>query len=180
MGLSKLIFALLLLLALVVGGILIAPGAEIAAHVPHGRVSAMFSGGDGAARHASTLALGWAFGTIQLLIFAALMALGVRKNGSMRGFTTTLVGCTGFLIILWTAIVVTYRDYAAGSDSVLVLGMHASTALVVLGFWPLSTILTVAFVVGFNRWVYTPEDEEAFERLVAERGRSDGQAEGRG
>lgn len=176
MNLPKLIFALLVLLALVVGGILIAPGAEIAPQVPHPRIPAMFSGGDGAARHASTLGLGWAFGTIQLLIMAALMALGVRKNGSMRGFTKTLVGCSGFLILLWTAIVLTYSDYAAGSDSVLVLGMHTSTALVVLGFWPLSAILTVAFVTGFNRWVYTPEDEEAFERLLAERGRSNGQA----
>ncbi len=176
---AKLIFALLLVLALIVVGILVAPGSEIAGHVPHSRIGAMFSGGDGAARHAYTLTLGWAFGAIQLLIFAGLMALGVRKNGSLRGFAPTLLGCTAFLLLLWTAIVVTYSSYAAGSQAVLVLGMHISTALVMLGFWPLSTILTVAFVIGFDRWVYTPEDEAAFERLLAERGRSARRVEAR-
>jgi len=171
-NLPKLIFAFLLVMGLIVVGIVVAPGADIAAHVAHPRIGAMFSGGDGAARHASTLALGWALGAIQLLIFAAFMALGVQKNGSLRGFAPTLLGCTGFLLALWTAIVVTYSSYAAGSQSVLALGMHSSTALVMLGFWPLSTILTVAFVIGFDRWVYTAEDEAAFERLLAERGKA--------
>ncbi len=172
MNLPTLTFAALLLTALVVGAILLAPGAEIAEHVPHPRVGAMFAGGDGAARHDSTLALGWVFGTLQLLFFAALMALGVRKKGSLRGFLPTLGFCTGVQLVLWTSIVLTYRSYAAGSESVLILGMHASTALVMLGFWPLSAIYTVAFVAGFDRWVLTPEDEAEYERLLAARGRS--------
>ena len=172
MKLPQLIFALLMMMALVVVGIMFAPGADIAAHLPHPRIGAMFSGGDGAARHASTLVLGWALGAIQLLIFTTFMALGIRKNASRRGFVPTLLGCTAMLLVLWTAVVVTYGNYAKGSEDILVLGMHASTALVLLGFWPLSTIFTVAFVIGFDRWVYTPEDDAAFERLLAERGRS--------
>ncbi len=96
----KLIFATLLVMALIVVGIILAPGAEIAAHIDHSRVGAMFSGGDGAARHASTATLGWAFGAIQLLLFASLMALGVQRNGSLRGFGPPLLGCTALLLTL--------------------------------------------------------------------------------
>jgi hypothetical protein len=40
-------------------------------------------------------------------------------------------------------------------------------------FWPISMLFSALFVVGFRRWVLTPDEEEAFDRLLRQRASRD-------
>ena len=96
------------------------------------------------------------------------MAFGARGAAHRRARARWLVvGLCAFLGA-WTWLVVAYRDYMVAGPGRLFLGFPLPTAIMLYVLFPASLIFTVAYVIGFGRWVLTEEDEAAYERLLAE------------
>jgi hypothetical protein len=174
---ERLLFALILALAVLVVGIGLAAGDTHP--TVHPAFAGMTQGGDGAARHDDiTLLLGWAFGAVTIALFAALMAFGARRNryaGSLRRFL--LLGVLAHLTV-WTALVWLYRGYRAGlhdPSPQLFLAFPAPTAVMLYLMLPVPVVFVLYFVLGFRRWVLTPEDQAAYERLLEARDKPEGE-----
>lgn len=162
----KLVFALALAIAAVV---LAALGV---AEVPHGhgaihpQFASMESGGPGASRHAEVLWVGWLLGALEIGLFVALLAFGGGRR-TTRGFgVPLLLGGIAYLAV-WTALVLAYRAEASGAEPLFFLGFPAATAWMLFGLWPVPLLFAVYYVVGFDRWVATPDDLAELERRLA-------------
>jgi hypothetical protein len=111
--------------------------------------------------------LGWALGLLEIGLFVALLGLGARGRGGLRGLGWPLVVGGFAYAVVWSALVVSYAGYAAGSDA-LVLGFPAPTAWMLFGLWPVPLLFVVLYVAGFDRWVATRDDLAELERRLAE------------
>ena len=49
----------------------------------------------------------------------------------------------------------------------MLLGFPAPTAMMLYGCWGTATLYTVIYILGFSKFIFTPEDEKKFEELVA-------------
>lgn len=119
--------------------------------------------------HGRILWLGWAAGVLEILLFAGLVALGVRRGGGLRGLGVPLACGTAAYIAVWTWLVVAYRGYQSDPSPALFLALPAPTAIMLYVLWPMPLVFVIFFVAGFRRWVLTEDDEAEFERLVARR-----------
>ena len=135
--------------------------------VDHPEFAAMQQSGIDAEPDAGLLWIGWSFGALQIAFFAALLALGARSRRGLRGLGAPLIAASLFYLAIWTALVVAYRSYANGGDPVLFLGFPAPTAWMLFALWPCPVIFTLYYVVGFDRWIATPEDLAELERTLA-------------
>ncbi len=171
MKLDKILFAIVLATCAVVVALMLTPQVAGQTGVAHPSFETMRHGGDGAERHAGVLYLGWAFGMLTILSFVALIAFGARKAGGLRGLGWPLI-CGGTAYVgLWTWLVVAYRDYASEASPSLVAAFPLPTAIMMYALWPVPVVFSVLFVVGFNSWVYSEEDLEEYQRLLAEVGK---------
>lgn len=167
MKLDKVVFALVLALWVVVILIMMTPEAENVSGMAHPQFDTMRAGGD-AARHDGTLWLGWAFGSLIIGIFVALMSMGAQKAGQERGATIPIFATGIFVVGLWSWMVRTYAATAGEASPDLVLSFPPATSILVYTLWPLPAIFGLLFVFGFKRWVLSDEDHEAFEKMMAE------------
>lgn len=152
---------------------MITPEGEGARGVDHPVYSSMKHGGSGEARHADILWSNWAFGTLSILVFATLVAIGARKGESLRGLgpwlCLTTVGC----VIAWTWIVLSYRTYMTDASPTLFLALPLPSALMLYVLLPTTTLLTFVYVVGFKRWILTDTDLATYEQLLTDRKQRD-------
>jgi hypothetical protein len=121
---------------------------------------------------AALLWIGWSFGALQIALFAAMLALGARNRRGLRGLRGPLIAASLVYLAIWSALVLTYRSQLNIEDPALFLGFPVATAWMLFAIWPCPLIFTVYYVVGFDRWIATPEDlaelDRTLERLRAE------------
>jgi hypothetical protein len=142
----------------------------------------MRQGGDGLERHGPILLGGWLFGCAIILCFGALIRFGAVRRPARKRLATLLSILTGLYLAAWSWLVWAYRGSLeaaglSGAGPDLILTLPRPTAIMIFVFWPVSMLFGVVFVVGFDRWVLTEEQEAAFERLVASRASQTGRAE---
>ena len=166
--LDKVVFALVLALWAVVILILLAPETANTSGTAHPTYETLRVGGD-ASRHGGVLALGWAFGTLIIGVFVALMAFGAQQAGRERGATLPLFATGAAVVGLWTWLVLAYRSGAGQTDPDLFLAFPPAAAILIYALWPVPAFFAVLFVVGFKRWVLSDEDHEAFEKMLPPR-----------
>ena len=167
MNLDKVIFGLVLAMLVVLCAAMLAGGATTAGAVPHPGYPSMLHGGDGSQRNGPVLWHGLVFGVLLTALFGTLMAFGARKGGSFRGLTLPMAVIVAVHIVVYTWLVLAYRSYLTGDDGGIFLAFPAPSALLVYGIWPLMSLFTLCFVVGFRRWVLTDGDCAEYERLLA-------------
>ncbi|MEE9219486.1 MAG: hypothetical protein V3U98_10520 [Acidobacteriota bacterium] len=165
------VFGLVLATLGVLGAAALVPEVGGGHSAAHPRFPSMAYGGSGFERHGGILWLGWAFGVFQILLYAALMAFGGSKRGSLRGLGYPLLLSTAAYLAVWSWLVLSYRSYMSGAGRSLFLAFPAPTALLVYGLWPLTLLFTLCFVLGFKRWVLSDEDYAEYQRLLAARQR---------
>lgn len=126
-------------------------------------------GGSGTERHSRILWLGWAFGMAQIGFFVACIALGARRGGKNALLVPMLVGLVLYGLT-FTIMVYLYQGYMSESEHRLVFfGFPASTAVMLFALWIVPLFFLVLYVVEFNRHIFTPEDLEKFQQIVAAR-----------
>ncbi|NKB89664.1 MAG: hypothetical protein GKS06_15715 [Acidobacteria bacterium] len=127
----------------------------------------MLVGGDGSS-HRAVLALGWAFGALQIALFAALILFGAGARGRERGLLRPLVGGSVVYLFVWTLVVAAYQGWLAGASGPSVLGFPLPTVLLIFAMWPLPVFYVYLYVRHFDRWVFNADDEARL-RDLAER-----------
>jgi len=129
----------------------------------------MKHGGSGEAKHAGRLWLNWAFGTLSILVFAVLIAIGARKGRDLRGLGSWLWLTTTGSLIAWSLVVLSYSTFMTDSSPTLFLALPAPSAWMLYALLPTAAALTLLYVVGFRRWILTDQDLAAYEELLANR-----------
>jgi hypothetical protein len=135
--------------------------------IAHPEFAGMQQSGVDAEPDAGLLWIGWSFGALQIAFFAAMLALGARSRKGLRGLGIPLVAASLVHLAVWSALVLAYRSQAGAEDPALFLGFPAATAWMLFALWPCPVIFTVYYVVGFDRWIATPEDLAELDRTLA-------------
>lgn len=139
----------------------------------HPRHPTMLVGGDGAARQSNIIWLGWAFGALQIIFFVVCLAMGASRMGKPGPYTVPLtIGCVLFVAV-FTALVLSHREYASQTTHVLVLNQPAPTAWMVYGLWGFPLFFLFLFTLTFDKWFVTAEDLERFDEIMAEKHRNE-------
>ena len=168
----KLSFAIALALAAVLVAAVYWTAYPQGGSIDHPEFAGMQQSGVAAEPDTALLWIGWGFGALQIAFFAAMLALGARSRRGLRGLGIPLIAASLVYLAIWSALVLAYRSQANAEDPALFLGFPSATAWMLFAIWPCPLIFTFYYVVGFDRWVATPEDlaelDQTLERLRAE------------
>lgn len=136
---------------------------------PHPELTSMRRGGDGQARHRSLLVPGWLLGCGIILCFSAFVHFGALRGRGRERLSLLLKAATALYVGCWSWLIWVYRASLDDATPGLILTLPRPTALMIFVFWPTSMLFSALFVLGFNRWVLTDEEDAAFRRLVERR-----------
>ena len=163
------IFAVLLALCGVVLAIALIEEAPDSRGLDHPVHETMRQGGS-PERHDRVLFWGWLYGTLSIVLFASMLALGLRRRGALpTGAKRSLLFGSALYAAVFALLVLSYRAYAeSGADGSLSGSFPRPSAWMLYGVWPVPLIFTFFYVRNFDRWVMSDDDVADFERLVAE------------
>ena len=109
---------------------------------------------------------GWLLGTLTILIAVQLIHLGIRKP------TKTLkrwINLSGFIqLACWSLLVAAYQNEIQSLSKGL-WGMPPSAQILLLGMWPCPIVFMFVYFFGFDKWIFSKKDEQAFEELLKRR-----------
>ena len=136
--------------------------------IPHDQFDAMTRGGDGLARLGG---MGWAMSLIQvltILLIHALIALGINERHRSRTFWLLLGSSAAVSLAVWLGMYFSYVSFLETGTTTWLFGFPLATFLSVFGVFLGGSYLCVIYIWGFRRFIYTVEDEAAYEALRAE------------
>ncbi len=135
----------------------------------HPEIPAMQAGGPGEERHARVLWLGLTLGLLEIVFFLTCLVLGAKKNEQFGPLLRPVMIAGVIYAAIFTAMVVTYRGYAAEDTHTLFLGLPTPTAWMVYGVWFFPFFYMLLYMYIFDRWTFTEADAERFSEIVAAR-----------
>ena len=164
------ITVLLLVLAALLVWLMVIPEPSAVAGLAHPDQPGMNVGGDGLARLGIAGPMLLWLQTVVLLLIHALVALGVSPARRSGGFWLLLGTTCAVSIAVWWGMYHSYVDYLHTGEPALLFGFPLPTTLAFFGVPAGSVLLCLLYVLGFRRFVYTPEDEAAYEAFRAQTG----------
>jgi hypothetical protein len=141
-----------------------APGATASAHPG---LPTLLGGGDGA-RDPRILAVGWAFGAVQIAFFAACFALGLARGGRLGPLARPLLAGLGVYEVLWAGLVASYAWTAGDPHARLWASFPLPTAWMLYALWPFPLWFAALYLRHFDTWFLNEADLERFRARVAE------------
>jgi hypothetical protein len=116
-----------------------------------------------------TLFAGMVIQSLMIIVFLLAFPKGFFQSNP-KAQTTLLIGGSVYYA-LYILMVMTSWKYEEIESVEMISGFPVPSAILLfgLGFIPLYFI--TAFLLNFNKWLYTPEDEEKFNQLMAKRNR---------
>lgn len=132
----------------------------------HHAVDGMRQAGDAWQQSGPVFRVGYLLGVLIYLIFSILVYIGVPQ--ARRDRTLRLVHATATLVVLgmWSFLVYLFRQYLHLGDPMIGIAFPLPTLVMLLGLWLAPLSFSLIYVLGFRRWIFTPEDEEKFRRLM--------------
>jgi hypothetical protein len=167
--LIALIFALCLAMGALLLAILFAEQAPGASGAPHPTIAGMQVGGDGQARLEVIGGYAFLFQALLLLLICCLCALGVSARYRSKTFYVYLAACYGFMFLVWWQTYFGHQDFLATGDTAYFMGFPIASAWQMYGTWLGAIGLVLIYILGFNKYIYTDQDEAAFQALIAEK-----------
>ncbi len=163
------IFAILVALCVVVLVVLTFDERPDSRGLDHPAVKEMRLGGS-AERHDPVLAWGFVYGLLSIVLFTAIMALGLRRRGRLpAGSARALLCGLALFALVFTLLVRSYVAYGEpGSEPSLFGSFPRPTAWMLYGLWPVPFLFALLYMWNFDRWVISEDEVEEFERLVQE------------
>lgn len=162
----------ILILGLVLCGILVliclAPGVDNAAGIAHPQYESMRAGGDGLARIEPIKALAFAFQVVVLAQFACFIALGVSEQRRDPTFYGLMAACYVITVVVWWQLFARHQAFLASAETSYFLGFPTATAWVVYGIYLAGVTFIGIYVFGFKRYIWSDEDQQKFDQLLAE------------
>ena len=139
----------------------------------HPTFTSMLHGGPGHARVLNIFGFGWAYGALQLLFFALCFALGLRRADGLGHLRVPLVAGAVIHQLCWLWLLYSYSSYSADPTSqTTVLGFPPPTAIMLYVLWPFPAYFVALYVLSFDRFVFTADDQWRFDELVEQYGAS--------
>ncbi len=122
-------------------------------------------------RHERILPAGWLFGVLIMAFAAALLAWGYRRRGG-TGWVVLAV----FVVqaVCFSTVMIAYASYMREPSPALWGALPEPTAWLVYLFWPSQFGFLVLYVVTFDRWFWTPDDESRFQAILRHDGKTGG------
>ncbi|MCZ6643878.1 MAG: hypothetical protein O7G86_18070 [Gammaproteobacteria bacterium] len=168
MRLIHVVLVVLLLIAGLIGWIAVSVEPPMSTGGPHPDIEGMSIGGDGLARLGPIFSMGFALQALFVVLVHLLVALSVAERNRTAVFWTSLAGAG--LVSLWVCwkIFSSYAGFLETGETGYFLGFPIASAWMMFGIWLSGALLAVIYVVGFRRFVFTLEDEAAYDLLEAE------------
>ncbi len=166
---------LLALLAVVAGLWVVGPPEDgaFASGTAHPTIEHMAIGGAGAAKHEKVFGLGIAFGILEIVLFSVCLALGASRKERVGRMGLLIAIGAALHVATFLAIVVSYRSYLAGSET-LYLGLPAPTAFMMYGIWWVPMYFILLYLFAFDRYVFNDADLRKFNEILDRRDRREG------
>ena len=134
----------------------------------HPDVPSLLQSTGGLADQPEVLWLGYIVGLLILAVMAVCVWIGLRKKETGTPLTRwMMVGFAGYALV-FTGLTLTYAPYTGASEVPFFGGFPLPTAWMVYGMWFFPLILIGLYMVLFDRWVLTEEDQARFQKLVEE------------
>ena len=166
---SKLIY-IIFVVSLLMAGILLAIGlAEPVTNAsggPHPEFPGMQIGGDGIARIEQIGSLGFAFQCLLLILIVLLSLLGISERYRSRHLLVYMSGTTFLTLFIAWQMYSSHLQYLETGNTGYFLGFPIATAWAVYGTWLGAIPLVILYSVGFHKYIYTPEDEKQYKKLL--------------
>ncbi len=134
--------------------------------VAHPSYPTMLRGGSGKERHEPILLRGWFFGVVVSTVFVACLAFGARRNGEVGPIKVPIAIGGVIYILIWTAMVWTYRGYMNGDTEGRFLLLPIPTAWMVYGFWLFPAFFIGLFIVNYEKYFWNEESEAKFNAIL--------------
>lgn len=167
MKLIHFVFALIILISVLLIIVAVSPVPSNISSA-HPTIVDMKVGGDGAKRleHIGTTAY-WLQNAV-LLLSVLFISLGVKERNRTKSYWACLIAIALAMIGVWYNIYVGHQTFLITGETGYFLGFPTSTAWMIYGIWASAALLTLLYVIGFRRFIYTHEDERAFEELLSD------------
>lgn len=162
------IFATVILMAGILVAISIADAVPNGAGLPHPDFSGMRSGGDGAARLEHIGGLAFAFQNFLLLLIVCLSALGVAERHRTKELWAYMAGALLCSLFVCWKMYSGHQSFMETGTTDYFMGFPVATAWQVYGTWLAAVPLIALYSLGFRKFIFTAEDEEKFDRLLAD------------
>ena len=122
-------------------------------------------------RHERILPVGWLFGVLIMAFAAALLAWGYRRRGG-DGWVVPAI----FVVqaVCFSTVMIAYASYMREPSPALWGALPEPTAWLVYLFWPSQFGFLVLYVVTFDRWFWTPDDESRFRAILRHNSKTGG------
>jgi len=161
------IYGLLLAILGLLCCLMILPEPALVTGAPHPGIPGVNVGGDGRARLGDAVVVIGLLGSAVMLLMQALPMLGVSAGRRDATFWWLMGGVAVAIQGTWWAMYLGYLQFLATGEVGHLLGFPAPTAWMLFGVWFSGTLFCIVYVLGFRRFVFSAEDEAAYEALRA-------------
>ncbi|MDE0512168.1 MAG: hypothetical protein OXI88_10335 [Gammaproteobacteria bacterium] len=109
---------------------------------------------------------GYLLGVLIYLVISVLVCLGVQPAKRDRTLVLAHTAATLLVLGVWSLLMYLFRQYLLTGDPMIVFGFPLPTLVMLLGVWIAPMSFSLIYILGFRRWVFTPEDEKTFRELL--------------
>lgn len=162
------IFAISVVMGLLLIAMLLAESVPNAGGGPHPLHPGMQVGEDGAARLEHIGAFAFLFQSLLLLLVVCLSMLGITDRNRSPQLLAYMGASYGFMLFAWWQMYAGHQEYLATGETDYFMGFPTATAWQVYGTWLGAIPLILIYTLGFRKYIYTAEDEAAFNKLLEE------------
>ena len=166
---SKLIYIIFVVSLFMAGILLVISLAEPVTNTnggAHPEFPGMQVGGDGLARFEQIGTLGFAFQCLLLIQIVLLSLLGISERYRSRHLLVYMSGTTFLTLFIAWQMYSSHLQYLETGNTGYFLGFPIATAWAVYGTWLGAIPLVILYSVGFHKYIYTPEDEKQYKKLL--------------
>ena len=132
----------------------------------HQTVDGMRQVGDIRQQSDPVFGVGYLLGVLIYLVISALVYIGVPPAKRDRKLGLAHAAATLLVLGVWSLLMHLFRQYLLSGDPMVVVAFPLPTLVMLLGVWTAPMSFSLIYILGFRRWIFTPEDEETFRRLM--------------
>ena len=166
MRLIHVVLSLLVVISILLLFIITAEQPRFSAGIPHAEIKSMMKGGDGMARFIHIGSLSYWLQNSVIVLVLVLISLSIKK-ARRTALYWLVIGLVGLLMSgAWTMIYLSYQAFLFSGKTDYILGFPVPTAWMLYSVWSSAATLCLFYVIGYRRFIYTPEDQAEFEALV--------------
>lgn len=165
--LISLIFGICLAMGGLLIAILLAPEPPSAGGAPHPEIAGMVIGGDGEIRLESIGTYAFAFQSLLLLLIVCLCCLGVSQRNRSKRFYGYMSASYALSMFIWWQMYSGHQAFLAGDEAGFFIGFPIPTAWQMYGTWFSAIPLILIYTLGYQKFIYSQADDEAFQAILA-------------